>query len=138
MKNNAQRICIAALAAACAAAACRGESLEELLSADILPAGSAYSTWDAVYREVDRLDAEADRKWRSVEGRAAYDAHRKDLHAKMLEALGEFPERTPLNAKVLGTVRKDGYRVEKVLFESMPGLFVTANLFLPDGGRLLF
>jgi dienelactone hydrolase len=55
------------------------------------------------------------------------------LRAKFLEALGGFPERTPLNAKVTGTLRRDGYRVEKVLYEVRPDLHVTANLYLPEG-----
>ncbi len=50
----------------------------------------------------------------------------------MLEALGEFPEKTPLNAKVTGRIACDGYRIEKVIFESRPGLFVTALLYLPE------
>ncbi|NNE92198.1 MAG: hypothetical protein HKN23_11170 [Verrucomicrobiales bacterium] len=50
------------------------------------------------------------------------------------EQLGGFPEkRTPLNAKVTGTLEGDGYRVEKVIFESQPGFHVTANLYLPEG-----
>jgi dienelactone hydrolase len=46
--------------------------------------------------------------------------------------LGPFPERTPLNAQVTGIVRRQGYRVEKVLFESRPRFFVTGCLFVPD------
>src|SRR5262245_56788271 len=39
--------------------------------------------------------------------------------------IGPFPERTPLNAKVVGTVKKEGFRIEKIVFESMPNFFVT-------------
>jgi dienelactone hydrolase len=63
---------------------------------------------------------------------AAYQAR---LRAKFLEAIGGLPERTPLNVKVTGTVARDGYRVEKVIFESQPRHFVTALVFLPDAGR---
>ncbi|MEX0792067.1 MAG: acetylxylan esterase [Pirellulaceae bacterium] len=56
----------------------------------------------------------------------------EDLRTNFLNALGELPERTPLNAKVTGTVERDGYTVEKVLFESRPKHFVTGALFLPD------
>lgn len=51
------------------------------------------------------------------------------------ESLGEFPERTPLNPVITGTVQADGYRVEKILFESQPRHYVTAALFLPDPAR---
>lgn len=45
--------------------------------------------------------------------------------------LGGFPERTPLNARVVGKLNGDGFRVEKVIYESRPGFFVTATLYLP-------
>jgi cephalosporin-C deacetylase-like acetyl esterase len=53
----------------------------------------------------------------------------------MLEDLGGFPERTPLNARVVGTLERAGYRIEKVIFESQPHFYVTANLYLPTTGH---
>ena len=46
--------------------------------------------------------------------------------------IGPFPEKTPLNSKITGVIKKDGYRIEKVIFESMPGFYVTGILLLPD------
>ena len=40
-------------------------------------------------------------------------------------------ERT-LNVKVTGVLRRDGYRIEKLYFESLPRLYVTGNLFIPE------
>ncbi len=57
------------------------------------------------------------------------------LKAKFTEALGGFPERTPLNSKITATIQRDGYVVEKIIFESRPGHYVTALLFLPDSSR---
>jgi dienelactone hydrolase len=58
----------------------------------------------------------------------------KTLRAKFLAALGELPsEKTPLNAKTTGRDRRDGYSVEKVIYESRPGHHVTALFYLPDG-----
>lgn len=62
-------------------------------------------------------------------------AYQKNLHEQFLKAIGGLPERTPLSAKVTGTVQRDGYRVEKVIFESQPRHYVTALLFLPDAKR---
>jgi hypothetical protein len=50
----------------------------------------------------------------------------------MWEILGPFPEKTPLNAKITGIVRENGYRIENVIYESLPGFYVTASLFIPD------
>lgn len=59
----------------------------------------------------------------------------KDRQAAIKKTLtrivGPFPERTPLNARVLRTIEKDGFRVEHVVYESLPGFHITASLFLP-------
>jgi pimeloyl-ACP methyl ester carboxylesterase len=55
------------------------------------------------------------------------------LRAQFLQTLGGFPERTPLRARTTGTLRRDGYRIEKVIYEVRPDLHVTANLYLPEG-----
>ena len=59
-------------------------------------------------------------------------AWQKRTRAACLDALGGFPARTPLNVRVTGTVAKEGYRVERILFESRPSFYATALLFLPD------
>lgn len=48
------------------------------------------------------------------------------------EVVGPFPEKTPLHAQVVSTVNKDHYRVENIIFESMPGFHVTGSLFIPE------
>ncbi|HPD16371.1 MAG TPA: acetylxylan esterase [Planctomycetota bacterium] len=62
-------------------------------------------------------------------------ARQKEMRAKWLAAVGPFPERTPLNAKVTGTFERDGYRVEKVIYESRPNHHVTACLYIPTTGK---
>ena len=51
---------------------------------------------------------------------------------KLKNLIGPFPEKTSLNARVTGVLKRDGYRVEKLIYESMPGYFVTAALFIPN------
>jgi len=60
---------------------------------------------------------------------AGYQQERRKL---FIEHLGGFPERTELNATVTGVVPRNGYRVEKVLYESQPGHFVTGLCFVPN------
>src|SRR5262245_53554875 len=66
---------------------------------------------------------------------AAVDEHRRRVRERLIEALGGFPERTPLNARTVGTLERDDFRIEKVIFESQPKFYVTANLYLPKTGR---
>ena len=58
-------------------------------------------------------------------------AYQARLRQAFIMALGGFPEHTPLHAKVTGTVQREGYRVEKILFESQPQFYVTGLLYLP-------
>jgi len=58
-------------------------------------------------------------------------AHQRQLRARFIDSLGGFPERTPLNARVVGELRTEAFRIEKILFESQPGLVVSALLYLP-------
>lgn len=47
--------------------------------------------------------------------------------------IGDFPEKSKLNAQILGVSQFEGFRIEKVIFESIPKRYVTANLYIPDG-----
>ena len=56
------------------------------------------------------------------------------LHQQFLDMLGlwPIPEKTPLAARITGEIQQPGYVVEKLHFQSRPGLYVTANLYRPD------
>jgi len=45
--------------------------------------------------------------------------------------VGNFPEKTPLNPVITGTIKRDGFTIEKLYFESRPGFYVSSALFLP-------
>ena len=50
----------------------------------------------------------------------------------MWDVVGPFSEKTPLNPKITGKIVKKGYSIENVIYESLPGFYVTASLFIPD------
>lgn len=62
----------------------------------------------------------------------AYREFRRRTRRLFLKSLGGLPRKTPLNARAVGKLERDGYAVEKVLFESRPGFLVTGNLYVPD------
>jgi dienelactone hydrolase len=72
--------------------------------------------------------------------RAEWTSRADALRRQVRVALGmwPWPERTPLNAVVRGRIARDGYTIEHVAFESVPGHWVTGNLYRPTGrpGRL--
>jgi cephalosporin-C deacetylase-like acetyl esterase len=57
------------------------------------------------------------------------------LREVMTRDVGGFPERTPLNARVTGVLDRGDYKIEKIIFESQPRFYVTANLYLPKTGQ---
>jgi dienelactone hydrolase len=48
---------------------------------------------------------------------------------------GGMPDRTPLNARTVGSFTRDAYRVEKVVYESTPEFFIPANLYIPTNAK---
>lgn len=73
---------------------------------------------DAAY---DQMKSEADC--------AAYQERLRGFFARQL---GGWPERTPLNAQVVAELAGDGFRIEKIIYESQPKFFVSALMFLPS------
>ncbi len=61
-------------------------------------------------------------------------ARQRYVRERIWSYLGGEPERTPLNPQVVGTLDRGDYRVERIIFESRPGFYVTANLYLPKSG----
>ena len=74
---------------------------------------------DSCLAEIETLD-----DWN-----AKKDLYRKQLHEML--GLDPLPERTPLQATVTGTVQHDEFEVRNLHFQSSPGLYVTANLYVP-------
>ena len=58
-----------------------------------------------------------------------------DVRRRIAESFGQFPEKTPLNARTTRTVERDGYKIENVIFDSRPNFPVTANLYLPKADK---
>ncbi len=65
---------------------------------------------------------------------AAIEARQKWARETLWKLIGGMPERTPLNARTTGSFEREGFKVEKVIYESRPGLIVSANLYLPKKG----
>ena len=62
-----------------------------------------------------------------------WEPRKEYVQRQILVAAGlwPMPTKTPLNPVIHGKIEGDGYTVEKVYFESAPGLFVTGNLYRP-------
>src|SRR5262245_24164445 len=65
--------------------------------------------------------------------KAEWDGKRERLKGEYLEMLGlsPLPEKTPLETKITGTVDRGDVAIDKLHFQSRPGLYVTGNLYRP-------
>ena len=67
--------------------------------------------------------------------RDAWEQRAAFLRKQILASAGllPMPEKRPLNAQVFGKLERDGYTVEKVLLETLPGFYLGGNLYRPRG-----
>lgn len=78
--------------------------------------------------------------WTPPTSKEQWQRRRQIVREQVLVANGlwPLPEKTPLNPVIHGKIARDGYTIEKVYFASMPGHYVSGNLYRPTGkkGRL--
>jgi dienelactone hydrolase len=60
-------------------------------------------------------------------------ALKSEIKAKVLNMIGGLPqEKTALNPRITGTIQMNGFHIEKLVFESIPGFHVTALVYVPE------
>jgi dienelactone hydrolase len=65
--------------------------------------------------------------------RRDWEKRRAKLRGEMFTAMGPFPDKAAsLEAKVVGVLKRTGYRIEKLIFQSRPGVWVTASVYVPE------
>jgi dienelactone hydrolase len=87
---------------------------------------------DHIYERSRRLFASGDAARDRIADAAALRERQENVRRFVIASLGGLPSSdTPLNPRVTGTIDGDGFRIEKIVFESRPRHYVTANLYLP-------
>ncbi len=91
---------------------------------------------DAYFRQ--QVKDIADTDLANIKTRADWEKKRPEYRRQFLDMLGlwPLPPRTDLHATVTGKVETDLFTVEKLHFQSSPGLYVTANLYVPKRAAL--
>jgi cephalosporin-C deacetylase-like acetyl esterase len=91
----------------------------------------------ALYKYLDDIAAKDEAVRRSqiagITTRAQAELRQQEVRSRILDLMGGGFQRTPLNAKVTGSTEMEGFRIEKVVYESQPGFYVTALLYVPEG-----
>ncbi len=80
-----------------------------------------------------REDEKRQESWRSIRTEQDLLRVQSELRRKLLTMLGGLPSRrTPLHPRITGRIPMDGFHIEKLIFESLPGVYVTALLYVPE------
>ena len=106
-----------------------------LVSAALPAAESPTARGDAMIAEYFRVETArlSEACLADIGSLADWEAKRPEYRRQLLEMLGldPLPERTDLQAVVTGQTEHDDFVVERLHFQSRPGLYVTGNLYVP-------
>jgi cephalosporin-C deacetylase-like acetyl esterase len=70
-----------------------------------------------------------------ISNRADFEKRQAAVREKLLRLIGGLPQRSPeFGVKRFAMHAGDGFSVENIAFESQPGFWVTANVYVPAGG----
>ena len=80
-----------------------------------------------------RQDAVRIETWRNVHDESDLIRLQNELRKRLLTMIGGLPTaRTPLHPRITGSIKMQGFHIEKLIFESVPGVHVSALLYVPD------
>ena len=80
-----------------------------------------------------RQDEARKRKWEAIHDENDLLKLQEELRAALLEMIGGLPlEKTDLHPQITGKIQRDGYSIEKLIFQSLPGVYVTALVYSPE------
>ncbi len=105
---------------------------------------AAGESYGATYRDmlvthvVSRLNGLAaswDQQRERIHTAADVEARNRYVREKFTEMIHGFPERNPLSPRTVAVHQRDGYRIENVMFQSLPNFWVTGNLYVPMSGN---
>src|SRR6266550_3481313 len=80
-------------------------------------------------------DDQRRKAWGQIQSERDLERVQRKIEENLLAMVGGLPaERTSLHSKVTGTIQMEGFRIEKLIFESLPGIYVTALVYVPEDG----
>ena len=94
--------------------------------------GYGHMVLDDYVARVRAVNADRAKRLSSIRTKKEAFAYQDTVREAIDKAYRPWPRKTPLCARVVGTIERHHYRIEKILFESRPGCLVTAHLYVPD------
>jgi hypothetical protein len=82
-----------------------------------------------------RQDDQRRERWEAIRTEKELLALQQELRKNLLDMIGGLPDKkTPLNPHITGRIEMSGFHIEKLILESLPGIYVTGLLYVPDDG----
>ena len=83
-----------------------------------------------------RQDDRRRKRWASLNTEKDLLQLQQEMRDHLLDMIGGLPTtKTPLNPHITGRIQMRGFHIEKLIFESLPGVYVTALVYAPDDGN---
>ncbi len=90
--------------------------------------------WEHVLSRSQECFKRAKEARMSIKNKEELSEYTDKMRQGFIESLGGIPydKSLPLNAKTVGIIKEEGLTIEKIIFESRPKVYVTANLYIPE------
>ncbi|HVH71211.1 MAG TPA: acetylxylan esterase, partial [Candidatus Dormibacteraeota bacterium] len=99
-----------------------------------LPAGPRITPYLRYQAEQGWKEDEARQKaWNAIHDEVGLRKMQDELRQKLLQMIGGLPTvKTELHAVITGKIPMEGFTIEKLVFQSLPGIYVTALVYVPN------
>ena len=119
-------------------AACQTGLADRLASLEtaVLPAeerkAAANMVADAIRRRRQELSDQSTKAWQAIKNLDDWQRFRQTHLDALRTSLGDFPQKVKsLDVRITSSFAGDGFAIDNLIFQSKPGLWVTANLYRP-------
>lgn len=93
--------------------------------------------WQHVVKRSEECFKRAEAVRASINTKEQLLEYSEKMRSSFIEDLGGIPydKSLPLNSKTVGVIEEEGLKIEKIIFESRPNVYVTANLYIPKNRK---
>ncbi len=90
--------------------------------------------WEHVKERQEECFKKATKVRESIKTKEEHTAYVEKMRKDFIDAMGGLPydPSLPLNARITGVIEEEGFKIEKVIFQSRPNVYVTANMYIPE------
>ena len=83
-------------------------------------------------RQAEEYYKTRDKEIAKLKTKSDWQKRQQVVKNKLKEIIGPFPKKEALNPEITGIIQKEGYRIEKIIYEPVPGFYETGCLYIPD------